>query len=168
MTLTLYILRHAHAVHDHSYADFDRPLTHGGTREAAEIGKLLAVRGDRPARILCSSAQRTRETLAGVLGDLAHECAVDLTQRLYDADAAKLLGIVHEQADAPSLMLIGHNPGLAELALELSGCGDEGALQRLHEGFPPAALAVIEFDAAAHWSDISPTSGRLLALERTS
>lgn len=165
--LTLYIFRHARAVHDPAFADFDRPLTHGGVREAAEMGKLMADRDYRPARIICSSSQRTRETLAGALGGLGHEHRIEMTRRLYDAGDDRLLDILHEQEDAPSLMLIGHNPGLEQLARGLGGSGDGVALGRLHDAFKPASLAVIAFDTES-WSDIRLGNGRLIAFETPS
>lgn len=164
MPQTLYLLRHAHAVHDPRYADFDRPLTAEGRREAAEIGALMAARGDHPARILCSTAQRTRETLTGVLGALGHDCWIELTRHIYDASDESLLDLIREQSDTPSLLLIGHNPGLEQLARALAGAGDESLRCKLGAKFPPGALAVIEFDEVS-WHEVQPGKGRLVSFD---
>lgn len=163
--LRLYLLRHAKSGWDNpKLADFDRPLAPRGEREAAEMAALIAARAYRPARILCSSAQRTRETLGAVLKALPEESSIETTRRLYEADAERLLGVLWEQRSMSSVMMIGHNPGLHQLAQLLAGTGDDRALHRLRTDFPPASLAMIEFAAAA-WSDVRPGSGRLIAFE---
>jgi len=166
MTLTLSILRHAKSGKDDPrLADFDRPLNERGYGEAVEMANLIIARAWQPARILCSSSRRTRETLAPLLPLLKSNATIELTRRIYDASAETLLDLVREQDGAPrSLMLIGHNPGLEELARVLPGSGDGAALSRLRVMFPPASLAVIGFDIA-DWSDIAPGRGRLEAFE---
>jgi len=169
MTLTLSILRHAKSGKDDPHlADFDRPLNERGYREADEMANLIIARAWQPARILCSSSQRTRETLAPLLPLLKSNTTIELTRRIYDATAETLLDIIREQNGAPrSLMLIGHNPGLEELARVLPGRGDGPALSRLRVMFPPASLAVISFEIG-DWSDVGPGRGRLEAFETPS
>jgi phosphohistidine phosphatase len=162
MALTLYIFRHAKAAQADGLDDIARPLTDRGMREAAAVAALLSARRYQPDRILCSSSQRTRQTLAPLLPILAANVSIDVTRRIYDADQGALLDLIGEQSGVPSLMLIGHNPGLEQLARGLAGSGDKHALVALHSGFPPGALAVMSFDAVA-WTDIAPGSGRLLA-----
>jgi phosphohistidine phosphatase len=165
MALTLYVLRHAKSGKDNPHlADFDRPLNERGYREAEEMANLVIARAWQPERILCSSSQRTRETLAPLLGLLKSNATIELTRRVYDATAETLLDVIRKQSGAASLMLIGHNPGLEELARALPGSGDGPALARLRTMFPPASLAVISFDIA-DWSDITPGDGRLDAFE---
>ena len=166
MTLTLSILRHAKSGKDNPHlADFDRPLNERGYREADEMANLVIARAWQPARILCSSSQRTRETLAPLLALLKSNATIELTRRVYDATAETLLDIIREQhGTSRTLMLIGHNPGLEELARVLPGSGDGAALARLRVMFPPASLAVMSFDVA-DWSDIDPGRGRLEAFE---
>lgn len=163
--LTLHLWRHAKAAKgDATIADFDRPLTSGGSRGASEIAELIAARADRPSRILCSTSQRTRETLAPLLLALAADTSVDLTRRIYEASAETLLQLIQTEAsESTSLILIGHNPGLETLARWLAGSGDDHALRGLRDGLPPGALAVIHFDAE-EWSEIAPGHGRLQAL----
>jgi len=166
--LTLYLLRHAKSAWDDpKLADFDRPLAPRGEREAADMAALIAARAYRPERVLCSSARRTRETLDAVLKALPAETSIEITRRLYEADAESLLNILFEQRGAASIMLIGHNPGLHQLAQFLAGAGDGKTLHRLRTDFPPASLAMIEFTAES-WSDVRPGAGRLLALDTPS
>ncbi|MEP7240941.1 MAG: histidine phosphatase family protein [Devosia sp.] len=167
MTLTLYLLRHAKSDQD-GRADFDRPLSKRGAREAVEMGAVMSGRGYRPGLVLCSGARRTRETLAGIQPALTPGTTVEFTRRIYDASAEDLLDLITEQPNTvASLMLIGHNPGFEQLATALAGSGDGAALARLRAKFPPAGLAVLGFDAA-DWADVRPGDGRLEAFETPS
>ncbi len=117
----------------------------------------------RPDLILCSTAARTRATLMLILPYLpAPNPAIQHEEELYLATASRLKTRI---AGLPSgcrhAMLIGHNPGLHGLALELTGSGDRTALEALASGFPTAALAVLTFDAE-RWRDLKPASGHLL------
>jgi phosphohistidine phosphatase len=165
MTLTLIALRHAKSGHDANVADIDRTLNERGRHEASEMARLMAVRGFRPARILCSSAQRTRETLMPLIAQLGGNAWIEITRRMYDAGSEDLLELIREQdGEASSLLVIGHNPGLEELVRALAGGGDGAALLQLRMKFPPAALAVLSF-VAADWRDAAPGLGRLEAFE---
>jgi len=166
MALTLYLLRHAKSGWDNpSLEDFHRPLSDRGRREAQWVGELLRTRGISPSRIVCSTAQRTRETLAGVVPALAREASIDITRRLYEAPPERLLTIAREQlATDDSVMLIGHNPGLEDFASLLAGTGDRLTIAALRDKFPPAALASFEFDAT-RWSDVSVANARLVSFD---
>jgi phosphohistidine phosphatase len=162
MTLILMLLRHAKSGHDANVADIDRPLNARGKHEAGAMARLMATRF-RPTRILCSSSLRTRETLAPLIAELADDTFVEITRRIYDAGADDLLNLIREQnGGASTLLVIGHNPGLEELARGLAGGGDGAALMQLRTKFPPAALAVISFESP-EWRDIEPELGRLEA-----
>jgi len=165
MTLTLMLLRHAKSGHEANVADIDRPLNARGKLEAGSMARLMTVRQFRPNRILCSSSLRTRETLAPLIAELADDTFVEITRRIYDADAEDLLALIREQDGAAStLLIIGHNPGLEELARVLAGGGDAAAVFRMRTKFPPAALAVIRFENP-EWREIEPGLGRLDAFE---
>lgn len=166
MTLALHLLRHAKSGWDNpSLEDFDRPLSDRGRREAQWLGDLLRTRGISPSRIVCSSAQRTRETLAGVLPALSREASIDVTRRLYEAPAERLLTVIREQLPTDgSVMLIGHNPGLEDLANMLGGTGDRLTIAALRDKYPPAGLASFEVDAA-RWSDLGAANARLVGFE---
>lgn len=162
MALTLYLLRHAKAVvADGSIEDFARPLAERGRREAMELAGLMAERSYAPARVLCSSSQRTRETLGPLLSAWPTNSWIEVTRDLYNADANDLLSLVREQDDgASSLLLVGHNPGIEQLARALAQSGDEAALRRMRDHYPPTGFAVIDFDLSS-WADVRPGAGRL-------
>ena len=166
MTLTLYLLRHAKAVvADGKTLDFDRPLAERGGREAAELAELMAERSYAPALVLCSSSQRTRETLGRLLAAWPVNLSIDISRSLYNADADDLLTMVRgRDGDARSMLMVGHNPGIERLAQALAGTGDEATLRRLRDHYPPAGLAVIDFDVPS-WRAIGPSTGRLTAFE---
>ena len=166
MALTLYLLRHAKAVlAEGSIEDFARPLAERGRRETMDLAALLAERSYAPARVLCSSSQRTRETLAPLLAAWPANVSIEIARSLYNAGAGELLALVHGQDDdARSLMLVGHNPGIEQLARSLAGSGDGHLLRGLHDHYPPAGLAVLDFDLSS-WRDVRPEAGRLSAFE---
>jgi phosphohistidine phosphatase len=142
--------------------DFDRPLAKRGRKEAAEVAELIVRECYFPARVLCSTALRTRETLAALLPILPEDTEVTLTREIYEATADRLLRTIRQVGDSPSLLLVGHNPGLEDLARMLADDGSSDALVRLRAKFPPAGLAVIRF-AADSWSKIVAGEGRLAA-----
>lgn len=161
--LTLLLLRHAKSSWDDpGLDDFDRPLAKRGTRAAAAIGSFLGASGLKPGLVLCSAAVRTRATLALLLCELDDPPPEVLTnENLYLAGADAVLGELRRAGGTtPTVMVIGHNPGLHALALSLSGDGDRKALADLAMKFPTGALAVITFDCS-RWSEIKPAAGRL-------
>lgn len=161
--LTLLLLRHAKSSwENHSLDDFDRPLAKRGTRAASAIGAFLAAEGLKPQRVLCSSAVRTRATLAPLLNELADPPPdVRYTDALYLAMPDAILDALRQQAGtAKTVLVVGHNPGIHALALTLSGDGERKALAELAMKFPTGGLAIITFEAGK-WSEIKPASGRL-------
>lgn len=147
---TLIVMRHAEAGRTPpGGGDRDRPLTEAGMAAARAMGALLARHGYRPDAACVSPARRTRQTwvlAAESFGDVADDCADDL----YDADAAALKTVVAAAAArCGALMIVAHNPGVHQLALDLAGeqALTPGAADRLQRGFPPGAAAV--FSVAA-------------------
>ncbi len=160
---TLALLRHAKAVRDGHHADEDRPLDPRGQRAARLVGAFLGQQPWAFTRVLCSSAERTRQTLDGLREGLPATVRVSVESDLYLASAGALLGRVNALDDAEAgVLLVGHNPGIADLALALAGGGDAAAYARMRDKFPTAALAVLEFDLE-HWHDVVPGGGRLAA-----
>jgi phosphohistidine phosphatase len=156
---TLYLLRHAKSSWDDpALADHERPLAPRGRRDARRIAKHLRRRGITPALVLCSSAVRTQETLDLLRPALA-EVAVQVEEQLYGASSETLLKRIHALPDeVGSLLLIGHNPGLQDLALALASSGAE--LERLEAKFPTAAFATL---ALARWSSLGPGDAELVS-----
>lgn len=115
------LLRHGKSSwSDPTLSDVDRPLAPRGERASRRIAKHL--RRKSPALVLCSSSLRTRQTLEAIEPSLGKGCSVELAAELYAASEQKLLERVRALPEsADSVMLIGHNPGLQELALVLAG-----------------------------------------------
>jgi phosphohistidine phosphatase len=146
----LWLLRHAKAVPGESgLGDADRPLDARGRRAAALMGRYLAKRGVRPDLVLCSPSARTRETLELVSAALGNELPVRFEESLYLAPEDDLLERLEEVPDdVGSVLLVGHNPGIAELAMRLARRGDRDALDALARKFPTGALAELRVSAS--------------------
>jgi phosphohistidine phosphatase len=160
--MRLILLRHAKAEKaEPGQSDRDRSLTPRGRRDAASIGDYLAHHELVPDTAKVSDARRTRETWEGMASALSAPPAVDFDDRLYDARAEAILAVVRETSrSARALLVIGHNPGLHDLARLLIAAGDVEPRERLGEGLPTAALAVIDF-AGDDWRKLHPRGGRL-------
>ncbi len=161
--LTLCLLRHAKSAWDQpNLDDFDRALAPRGIKAAPEVGK--AMRGLRlaPDLILCSSAVRTRATLMLVLPELRIAAPPILFEdELYLAPSRRLADRI-QRIDPPAqtVLVIGHNPSLHALALELTGGGQKADMAALAEKFPTTALAVLTFDVRK-WGDVQAGTGKL-------
>jgi phosphohistidine phosphatase len=155
---TLHLLRHAKSSWaDPALPDHERPLAPRGRRDAKRIAKHLRRLGYQAELILCSSAARTRETLE-LVRPAVPTSEVIIEDELYAASSDELLARVRLVPDAVgSVMLIGHNPGLEQLALALASAGDE--LERLSAKFPTAALATLA--VANSWSRLAPGEAAL-------
>lgn len=164
---TIFLLRHAKSSwKDKSIPDLDRPLAKRGRRAAAAMGRHLLQRRIIPDQVLCSPAQRARETLDRVEEHLAAAVPVRYEKAIYMADAAALLRRLGRLSDSlASVMLIGHNPALETLAQMLVACADEAPRQQFGSKFPTGALAVLTTEAA-RWRDVRRGCARLTAFIR--
>ncbi len=161
--VTVLLLRHAKSSWDvPALADYDRPLAKRGLKAAPRMGAEIGALGLRPDLVLCSGAKRTRETLDLVLAALGSPPPEVLYDDvIYMAPPTGLMQILRRQpGEAATVLVVGHNPGLEELAELMVGKGDEDLRETLDEKFPTCALAVITFDAEA-WADIAPGTGTL-------
>lgn len=114
--------------------------------------------------MLCSSARRARDTLEVLKPDLGHHLDVHIEDDLYGADARTLLERLRGVGnDTASVMIVGHNPGLHDLAIELAGDGDEAAITQLHTKFPTGALATLDV-ARTSWDHLGPSDAYLVSL----
>lgn len=163
MSLTLLLLRHAKSSWDHpGISDFDRPVTERGLTAIAGVAGQMADAGYLPQRILCSTAQRARETLAAVLPRLPDDAEITLTRKVYEAEPGDLLELIHTVPGAPSpLLIVGHNPGIQELANLLVTEGNADARLQMAAKYPPSALAVIELPIRS-WDETGTGSGSLV------
>ncbi|TDB84002.1 histidine phosphatase family protein [Actinomadura sp. KC216] len=145
---TLIVLRHAKAVAGLGIPDIDRTLNDRGRRDAATTGEWLRANDLVPDLVLCSTAARTRETLA--LLDVDAE--VSFESGIYDNDPDELLDLaVRSSDDAGRVLLVGHNPSVHQLVHDLAG--------EAPDAFPTCALAVIDLPGA--WADVRPGLGTL-------
>ena len=160
----LVLLRHAKAAPKGTGEDFDRVLAPAGRSDMAPIARRFQDDDMRPDLALVSPSARTRETWDLVEGSL-EDVAVAFDERIYEAPVEQLIEVLREAdgvvADGPveRVVLVGHNPGISELAHVLAGTGED--LGRLLRGMPTAALAIIDFDVEA-WREIAPGEGRLV------
>lgn len=150
----LYLLRHGKSSWvDTALADRDRPLAPRGERAAKRMAGHIRREGIRPGLVLCSTAARARQTLEIIAPALGDDVAVRFDDQLYEGGAEDLLGRLRELPDdVDAVMVVGHNPALQELAVELVAEGDAGALCRLREKYPTGALATLT--TTGRWSGL--------------
>src|SRR5271157_3045658 len=141
--------------------DFDRPLSDRGLKAAPKMGMAMRDRHLRPNLILCSPSVRTRQTLtmaSAEAWDIAPKIRFD--KKLYEASAQTLLSVLKGvPKDVDHVMIIGHNPGLQDLAVTLAVDGRER--QQLKDKLPTAAVVSIEFEEEL-WTELQPASGHLV------
>jgi phosphohistidine phosphatase len=157
----LLVLRHAKSAWDDpTVDDHDRPLAPRGEAAGRKVRAYLEGRPERPEVVLCSSAVRTVQTLDAIRPALSERAVVSVEGGLYLADASVWLRRLAALDDEVTCaMVIGHNPGLEDLADALVGAGPAELRDQLAAKFPTAALAKISFKGA--WSDLAPGRGRL-------
>lgn len=156
----LLLLRHAKSDRPAGMPDLDRPLNPRGRAIAPRMGAYLADEDLRPDFALVSPALRARETWEAVRGHLG-EVPSRIVRTIYEAPIAALLDAVRAAPDeARTLLLIGHNPGIQDLAQALAAQGPRTERDRLATQFPTAALAVIAFEAGT-WAAVGRGDGRL-------
>ena len=160
----VFLLRHAKALWPTpGQKDFDRTLDVTGIEAAKVAGAELARSGLTPEIVVCSPAIRARQTLEYLA--LKPPIVIEYEEKLYSGGpdayllAVRMAGLEHENAQ--SVMLVGHNPMMEELAMALIAEADAPAHPDLVSGFPTAGVAVIGFDAAL--ADIRPGTGVLHA-----
>ena len=156
----LLLLRHAKAVAHAKGGDIGRELSHRGRREAGLMGRHMLALGLRPDLALVSASARTRETVALLMAQWPAPAPLDIQRGLYLAEAPAMLEAI--RAAPPqlrTLMLVGHNPGMADLAFNLTAGGDPQARMRMMAGFSKCALAVLEVSCG--WEDLTFQGARL-------
>jgi phosphohistidine phosphatase len=159
---TLHLLRHAKSSWaDEDLDDHDRPLSKRGRRDAEAVTRHFAERGGTPDLVLSSTAVRSRATLEPLLDRLKPK-RVLLDRQLYLAPGAKLLEHLRVTDESvSSALLIGHNPGLHELALLLADPESPVELPPISGKFPTGALASYRF--ASEWRRLKPHTATLIA-----
>jgi phosphohistidine phosphatase len=159
----LLLLRHAKSSwEDAATPDRDRSLNARGRRAAVAMRRAMRDLGLTPDLILVSSAKRTIET-ANLLEPWDDTPLIEPMDELYLASAKRLFGILREVSETVrTVLLIGHNPGMQELAMALTDptASAEKLVRGVREGFPTTALA--EFSIIGPWSGLDAGSARLL------
>lgn len=167
-TRTILLLRHAKSAWDDAgQPDHDRPLSRRGERAARTMADHLAACGPRPDLILCSTAARTRQTLAPLLRALGKPGPpISLERELYLASEDALLERLRALPDeVGTILLIGHNDGIGFLAGALAGPGPAAALTALREKYPTGALTTLRLPRGS-WRDLEAGTCELLAFVR--
>jgi phosphohistidine phosphatase len=152
--------------------DHDRPLARRGQRDAPVMGRWLRAAGHLPDQVVCSTARRARETWQLTEAGLGVTPPVAFDDGVYQVSAGQLLDLIrHVSAEVRTLLVIGHDPAVPELALSLVAAtpsafagairytAPSAVLDRMRAKFPTAAIAI--FEATGHWHQLSPGSGRL-------
>ena len=151
---TLFILRHAEAVRDAS-SDFNRALTENGRREARSIAAMIREQQFTFDCVFCSTAARTRETLQAIEEIVELNAEISFDEKIYDAQVEDLLEIIRQiENECGAVLLIGHNPALEELIINLTG-----EMRQLWT----ATMARIELNAAI-WSETEIGDGRITGI----
>jgi phosphohistidine phosphatase len=162
---TLILLRHGKSGYPAGTADHERPLAERGWREAGLAGAWLRAKGFDIDQVLCSTARRTRETLAAT----EVPAATHFLPRLYGASAVEVVGLVAELPETvATALVVGHHPGMPQTAeaLHALAAHDRGsaraanpALERLLEKYPTSALTVIRI--AGSWAELPVRGGEV-------
>ncbi len=159
--LRLAILRHAEAVPLAQGGDADRELSPSGRELAERMGRYIRKLGLKPDLTLVSTSKRTRQTFEAMERGAGEKFAVAYVPNLYHAALPALEELL---AEAPKetkfLLIIGHNPGLAEFANAFAGKGKKSELARMRAHFPTPCLAIIDFDARS-WKKVERGEGKL-------
>ncbi|MFE2580435.1 SixA phosphatase family protein [Streptomyces sp. NPDC059378] len=160
----LVVLRHAKSAWPEGVPDHRRPLAPRGRRDAPAAGRALAEADFLPDLALCSPALRARQTWDLAAAEWGTPPPVRYEPRLYGADATELLDVVRETPpEIETLLLIGHNPGLEELVLDLADDGLDGALDEVRTKFPTSAIAVLAWYGST-WRALAPGSALLTSM----
>lgn len=159
----LILTRHAKSAWDDpELADFERPLNDRGRRSALALGDWLASRGYEPEEVLCSAAQRTQETWAFVASaPLEVRPLIRIEPGLYHASPEKMLAVL-KTASQPTVMMLGHNPGIAEFAAMLPA---RVPLEPEFRRYPTCATLVVDFQID-DWSEVEPGQGSTMDFVR--
>lgn len=140
--------------------DRDRKLMKRGRNDAPIIGAYMAHHKFVPDLALVSPAVRAEETWTLIAPCFAKAPKMATDDRIYNASTAQLADVVRETRDAKSLLLVGHNPGFHELAVQLVAAGDVELREQLNESLPTSGLVVIDLPID-DWALLHPHAGRL-------
>ena len=160
-TRRLLLLRHAKSAWPEGVADHDRPLAERGCKAAPVIGAYMAREKLIPDLALVSPARRAQETWKLVGEALSKKVVQRDAPDIYEVAAERILEVIRAvKPGIRTLLMIGHNPGMEDLAALLVRDGDADAIHCMKEKFPTAALAVIDFEIEG-WDAVATGTGFL-------
>lgn len=153
---TLILLRHAKSEYPHGVPDHDRPLAARGRREAPLAGEWIRTHLPTIDQVLCSTATRTRQTLAGA----AIDAPTTFLDELYGESHSVYLDVIRERGgDARTLLVVGHEPSISATALALARDRMSKPARRIETKYPTSAVAV--FGIPSTWAELSTGHGDL-------
>jgi phosphohistidine phosphatase len=157
----LFLVRHAKAELAAGREDYERKLTDRGRADARLVAKTLAARRILPDLLIHSGAARAKQTAEILAAEWRTKIELEEDVGLYDASLTTLLDRTRALGHADkSVGLVGHNPGLGELATALTGSGAEPEVSRLFAKYPTGAVAVLDF-SIKRWKELERNSGML-------
>jgi phosphohistidine phosphatase len=165
---TLTLLRHAKSSwNDPVERDFDRPLNDRGRRAARVMGDHMRRESLRFDAVVVSPSVRTLETLSAAQTAFGRDLPHVEDRRIYLASSVTLLEVLRDcDNSAESVLLVGHNPGLEDLILDLvPDVGSNPMRDEVYAKFPTASLAVLECDVD-DWASLDRKKARLLSFTR--
>ncbi|TCC23873.1 SixA phosphatase family protein [Kribbella speibonae] len=159
---TLVLLRHAKAVPPETMPDLERPLAERGRADAGAAGRHLVAQGIEADLVLCSPSKRTRETWKYVAEAGVGAKDVWYDKRIYNADTDGILDVIHEApAEARTVVVVGHAPGIPWLADELALDGTSPERVELTQKYPTTGLAILHL--TTRWADLSANDADLVS-----
>ncbi|NLV79772.1 MAG: histidine phosphatase family protein [Rhodococcus sp.] len=160
MMRTLILLRHGKSAYPDDVSDHERPLSPRGRREAGLAGRWIRATLPPVDTVLCSTATRTRKTLAEATAEAPEDIPVDYRDALYGATPDELVAEIRDVGeDVRTLLVVGHEPTLSATALALATDLTGDAAQQIAEKFPTSAVAVLTVHG--DWADLAPGHAEL-------
>lgn len=159
---TLLLMRHAKSDYPDGVADHERPLAQRGIREAALAGDWIRAKAPGIGAVLCSTATRTRQTLART----GIDAPTEYVQKIYDATPGTVIGeindVVSRFGTSPdTVLVVGHEPAMSSVALGLDDGTDPAVAEEISQKFPTSAIAVLRFDGP--WHELALGGAQLVA-----
>ncbi len=159
----LYLIRHSKAGHGGKsiLGDFDRELTDKGHQMCTNIVSFLKENSyPKPEIIFHSAAKRTHQTASNVNNHLGSE--IESIKSLYLASESEILKFINSVDDSyKNIAIIGHNPGLAQLAIDIAGAGNKTAYREMRNKFSPPSVAVFDIPIKT-WAELDNKKGKLI------
>jgi phosphohistidine phosphatase len=157
----LILFRHAKSDWPEGVADHERPLADRGRKAAPLMGAWLERHGFPVDLVLVSTARRAQETWMLASRAMKNPPPARNSREIYEASCERLVDVIHGiDGDVRTLMIVGHNPGLQDLACRPMKDASGEASDRLRQKFPTAAIAMLSFDID-NWRDIAAATGSL-------